>query len=797
MLQLRVQHLEQSCLFDLSWGKGQRLSTSVSFPENTISSYKVWGEAYRNFYQNLSVDKLGDTDQTLRGKSVGSGTINSSKTDLHSRLADAETQLLQDFQKWLRSEQLHEIRATVSQVCRAEPESKSVNLMIACSSLELARLPWEVWEIGAEFATTGRIQITRMPVDIRTPPASIHSERFRARILAIIGQDHTLNFQQDLETLQEKLKPLVTIETVVWKLGKSMSDLEAEIKQAITDKKGWDILFFAGHSNERKMAGGELGIAPNLQMQIKDISDQLKVAKNRGLQFALFNSCNGLDIAEALIDLGLNQVAVMREPIHNKVAQEFLLEFLQNLAQYKDVQESLSTTCKLLKLDKSFTYPSAYLIPSLFCYPDTQWFRLKPSGWKHFWKQFFRPKLHEIIALATLSVLSLFPFVQYHLLEQRVMMQAIYRDRTGQVPDNSPALFLVKIDNSSLEEGELIDPEPISRKYLARLIDQAAKLDVNVLGIDYLLNISWPEEDQALEKSLMAIKSEQKIQSIFITSRDSKNERRWTLAKFADKKWQGDSRVWENGRYMTLLPLEYEERPFPLSYLLALSHKTREYQTDSWGEMSPILLIDNWFAPWMRPLLFTRYFYQYYQYWLHPIVDFSIPQSRVYESISAKEFLETQPEQLQKRYPQSVIMIVPGGYANAGINRPGEDNFPAPPAFCYWQNKSQPNHRCRILLGGEIHAYLFHHFLEKKSVVPVPDLWFLWLFALAAKGLKVAAQQYEIDPKKVVFFISGGTLVYGLVCLQVYVSASVLLPIVIPVSLVGIYFIPEVNLRKS
>ena len=797
MLKLRVLQLEQSCLFDLFWGQGQRLSTSVSFPEETIISYQEWRRAYLNFYQTLSVEKFGDSDHTLRGKAASSGTINSSKTDWHGRLAEAEARLLQHFQKWLRSEKLHEIRAAVSQACQAESRSKSVDLMIACSSLELARLPWEVWEIGAEFGTTGRIKITRMPANIRTEPAAVHPQCSRARILAIIGQDRTLNFQKDLETLQAKLKPLVTIETVGWKVGKSMSELETEIKQAITDEKGWDILFFAGHSNETKITGGELGIAPNRYLQIKDIYEQLKMAKQQGLQFALFNSCNGLNIAEVLIDLGLNQVAVMREPIHNQVAQEFLLEFLQNLAQYKDVQESLATTCQLLKLDKSFTYPSAYLIPSLFRYPDTQWFQLKPSGWKHFLKQFFHPKRHEIMALATLSILSFLPFVQYQLLEQRVMIQTIYRDRTDQIPDKSPAIVLIKIDNSSLEEGELIDPEPISRKYLARLIDRAAELDVNVLGIDYLLNVNWPEEDKALEKSLIAIKSERKIKYIFITSRDSKNERRWTLPKFADKKWQGDSRFWENGRYMTLLPLEHEERPFPLSYLMALVYKTGESQTDSLGEMSPNLLVDNWFDPWMRPRLLTRYSYQYYQYWLHPIVDFSIPQNRVYESISAKEFLETQPEQLQKQYPQSAMMIVPGGYANAGINRPGEDNFPAPPAFCYWQQKSQPNRRCRILLGGEIHAYLFHHFLEEKPVVPVPDLWFLWLFALAAKGLKVGVEQYEIGHKKVVIFLSVGTLVYGFVCLQLYVSASILLPIFIPVSLVWIYLLPEVNLRKS
>ncbi|MEL7038368.1 MAG: CHAT domain-containing protein, partial [Cyanobacteria bacterium J06592_8] len=420
MLQLRVQHIEQFCLFDLFWGQGQRLSIQIPFPNDLISLYQQWRRIYLNYYQSQSLEKPENTDKTLRGKSASSGTIITPTTDWHSRLTQIETQLLYDFQHWLRSDKLYEIRATVSQVCQTQPDAKSIDLMIACSSVELAHFPWEVWEIGTEFGTTGRIKITRMPTNIRAEFTPVHSQRSRARILAIIGQDRKLDFQKDLETLQLKLKSLVTVETVGWKPGKLVSELETEIKQAITDEKGWDILFFAGHSNETHITGGELGIAPNRYLQIKDIAYQLEIAKNRGLQFALFNSCNGLSIAEALIDLGLSQVAVMREPIHNQVAQEFLLEFLQNLAQYKDVQECLFSTCKFLKLEKSFTYPSAYLIPSLFHYPNTEWFQLKPSGWKHFFKQLFRPKRYEIIALATLSILSVIPSVQYQLLDQRV-----------------------------------------------------------------------------------------------------------------------------------------------------------------------------------------------------------------------------------------------------------------------------------------------------------------------------------------------------------------------------------------
>ncbi|MEL7039792.1 MAG: CHASE2 domain-containing protein, partial [Cyanobacteria bacterium J06592_8] len=400
------------------------------------------------------------------------------------------------------------------------------------------------------------------------------------------------------------------------------------------------------------------------------------------------------------------------------------------------------------------------------------------------------------IALATLSILSVIPSVQYQLLDQRVRVQAIYRNQTGQVPNASAVILLVEIDNASLEEAGLIKPKPISRQYLARLIDRTAQLKFDIVGVDYLLNVDWPEEDPALEKSLAASRSQSETQYIFITSRDSGNERRLTRPQFADREWQGDSRLWESGRYMTLLPLETEERPFPFSYLLALVDTAEDSQIGSLSQTNPILLIDQLFVAWMRPILLTRHSYRHYQYWLHPIVDFSIPQNTIYESISAKDFLAATPEQLQTKYPQSVMMIIPGGYAEAGINRSGEDNFPPPPAFCYWQRQAQPYRPCRIILGGEIHAYLFYHFLKKSAVIPIPDLWLLWLFALIGKSLTVFVKQSEFDHRKVVIIFFGGTVIYGIVSLQLYISGSVLLPILMPTAILWVILIPQLKLRK-
>lgn len=243
-----------------------------------------------------------------------------------------------------------------------------------------------------------------------TAPQSQKIRRSRVRILAILGDDTGLNFQGDRQALRS-LEKIAKIELVNWQSGQTTSEIKTQIQEALSDPSGWDVLFFAGHSNETVMTGGEIAIAPGVSISVSEIAPQLQIAKAKGLQFALFNSCSGLSLANSLIDLGLSQVAVMREPIHDRVAQVFLIWFLQSLAQYQDVHDALICACEHLKQKQNLTYPSAYLIPSLFCHPDAKLFRIEPRGWKYRLKQWL-PTRQEAIALSTFAVISLISPVQ-------------------------------------------------------------------------------------------------------------------------------------------------------------------------------------------------------------------------------------------------------------------------------------------------------------------------------------------------------------------------------------------------
>ncbi len=55
----------------------------------------------------------------------------------------------------------------------------------------------------------------------------------------------------------------------------------------------------------------------------------LRKAISRGLQLAIFNSCDGLGLANDLAELNIPQIIVMRSPVPDLVAQEFLKHFLK------------------------------------------------------------------------------------------------------------------------------------------------------------------------------------------------------------------------------------------------------------------------------------------------------------------------------------------------------------------------------------------------------------------------------------------------------------------------------------
>ena len=102
-------------------------------------------------------------------------------------------------------------------------------------------------------------------------------------------------------------------------------------------------------------------------------------------------------------------------------------------------------------------------------------------------------------------------------------------------------------------------------------------------------------------------------------------------------------------------------------------------------------------------------------------------------------------------------------------------------AYSYWSNGEK-------LTGGEVHAYLLHHFLTNRLVVPIPDLWMMLIAAIIGKGVILILNDYPQKRNQQVVIFAVGNLVYIVVSLQVYISGAILLPIVSPSAIFWLYF---------
>jgi CHASE2 domain-containing sensor protein len=795
MFHLRVQKVEHTCLFELSWGQGLRLSKTLRFPDFLTTLYQEWQHAYVNFYDTLdiSVNSIPETKDSLRGKAAGSGSIASHSTDWQGKLVEAETRLLYEFHRWLRNEELYEIHTRIAEASRAAGESEGcIDLFLTCTPIELARLPWEAWEIRSESATAPQIRIARVSANIRHESAShqVKQKRRCPRILVILGNDPKLNFEKDWEAVKQSLNHLAEIpEPIGLKPSKSIEEFKTKISQAIADEQGWDVLIFAGHGNETQMTGGELGIAPGVWIRISEIAPQLAIARQRGLQFALFNSCWGLSVAESLIDLGLSQVAVMREPIHDRVAQKFLVEFLKGLASHKDVHESLIAACQYLKTEKNLTYPSAHLVPSLFRYPGSKLFRIEPPSWRRWLRQVL-PKRYQAVVLAMLVLASWQLPIQQWLLQRRVLAQAIYRQATLRTQTDKPTpTVLVEIDEQSLEKEARI--RPIPRAYLAKLVDRLS--GAKVIGIDYLL---YPptDDDSRLAQS---VENAAKRGTLFVfgASQD-RNTDKWRRAPdtIANPDWSLSGSMTVRGVHYAELISDPTQ---PLSYLLASVYQhclDSSKALDRVGCSLKSVQLHSLSSPLPSPRIspkFTTYLgYNLGQMWLHPIVDYSLPPNQIYTSISAKDLLERATANALE-LSEKIILIVPN-YATAGIDKEGEDNWLAPVAIQHWHNNPH-----QVLTGGKYHAYLLHHFLRQRLVIPIPDLWMILLAALLGTGTVLLCQNRMPKRPIGIIVLVAGTAIYSLVSLEVYMSsAAILLPIVLPSVTVWIYVLPLLLQRK-
>ena len=241
------------------------------------------------------------------------------KGSLQKRISECEEsgkKLSQKFVSWLNSPSFQELDRRLREELN---HNDKILLLVSTENSQLQKLPWQKWDFlerynYAEVALSSR-EFAPAPA---VPCPSPHSP---VRILAILGHSEGINIEVDLRRLENL--PNAQVEFLV---EPSRQQLNEQLWS-----QPWDILFFAGHS-ETEGDTGVIYLNPTESLTLDDLKYGLRKAISNGLQLAIFNSCDGLGLAYQLEQLHIPQMIVMREPVPDKVAQEFLHYFLQALS---------------------------------------------------------------------------------------------------------------------------------------------------------------------------------------------------------------------------------------------------------------------------------------------------------------------------------------------------------------------------------------------------------------------------------------------------------------------------------
>ena len=275
------------------------------------------------------------------------GSSNSRK-----QLLKAADDLQQALDQWLNSPGFNSIDKHLREELNRE---EAIRILISSDRPEIYQLPWCCWDLVEHYPNL-EIAYSNPNFARILHLLPIHRHH-KVRILAIIGDARGINIEADrslLSTLEEA--------EVEFLIEPTPPELYERLWQ-----KTWDIVFFAGHS-ETLDRQGVLSLNDADHLTIEQLRHGFKRAIASGLQLAIFNSCDGLGLAEELGQLSLPQSIVMRMPIPDMMAQQFLKYFLQAYARENSLYIAVRKAREQLQgWEKKF--PCASWLPIIYQNP--------------------------------------------------------------------------------------------------------------------------------------------------------------------------------------------------------------------------------------------------------------------------------------------------------------------------------------------------------------------------------------------------------------------------------------------
>ncbi len=238
---------------------------------------------------------------------------------------NAADELKASLHQWFNSPQLEALKESIVNRIRglsdpSVPIFFKFNTFSQEQNTFLRRLPWSCWDLFDELpnadAALGFAYTDSVKPSLRN-----------LKILAVFGSDEGgINLEADRRFVSQ-LK----------QFGARVRDLSCpkpETLYSTLRHNAYDVLFFAGHSlSTDGQRNGELLLQPQRPVSMKRFLSSLQTAARRGLKLAIFNSCDGLGLADLLTQRArIPSVVVFREPVPDEVARRFLQYFLQEFS---------------------------------------------------------------------------------------------------------------------------------------------------------------------------------------------------------------------------------------------------------------------------------------------------------------------------------------------------------------------------------------------------------------------------------------------------------------------------------
>ncbi|MEL7039005.1 MAG: CHAT domain-containing protein, partial [Cyanobacteria bacterium J06592_8] len=365
------------------------------------SSYHQWRSSYHQFEAVRRAAKTRINPQQII-------------TDFEAREISSQHKqsVIESLNQWLNSHDRDwqpirdELIAVLSHLQKSRQE---VRLFLDTEDLQLRRLPWQEWDLlqtrfpQAEVAI--RLQTSRRRIQPIHPDSQV-------KVLAVIGKSDGINTQFYLEVV----KGLTLKNADVTVLEQPTRE---QLSQVLRQEDGYHIFLFAGHSSSHPEGSiGWIELNDRDSISIEEFKSSFRKAIQHGLQLAIFNSCDGLGLANQLAELGLPRSIVMREPIPDEVAVKFLMYFFQEFTQNQSLFHSIHLSReRLIELGFEKSYPGVSWLPTLCVQEVTL---STPLNWNHFINRKARYKawLKPLSITPSLAIIAIFASILYHLISR-------------------------------------------------------------------------------------------------------------------------------------------------------------------------------------------------------------------------------------------------------------------------------------------------------------------------------------------------------------------------------------------